>query len=270
MGEKPIEGKISSEWVIDNNAVLDAQAVLEARKKLARLANWRGPASTEAVSLCRAIGVTMDALFSSSSKSNDSDSASEEEDTDNKTLFWSLEACYAASKSQIRFRLRREDGKWKACADEIDAALSLWLSSVDDEASEDVGSAESQSTEVQDDTWLREKKTLTKQSLRRLGLITETLVRDLSWWVPRDPSNFFVFELDKKGRHVLNMAARRIVGCGREGETLNWQTRYWRTYLSDSMYGNFTSEVWDLSGPEKGFLAAQSHNPLKLLYAQDK
>ncbi|KAH9231364.1 hypothetical protein K456DRAFT_55098 [Colletotrichum gloeosporioides 23] len=35
------------------------------------------------------------------------------------------------------------------------------------------------------------------------------------------------------------------------------------------MYGNFTSEVWDLSGPEKGFLAAESHNPLKLLYAQD-
>jgi hypothetical protein len=40
-----------------------AQSILSLRTKLAQLADWRGPASTEATQLAEAIEATMDSLF---------------------------------------------------------------------------------------------------------------------------------------------------------------------------------------------------------------
>jgi hypothetical protein len=95
---------------------------------------------------------------------------------------WSLKT---PDNSLIHFSLERQGkGNWKAYADEVEAALSLWLFSVDEK--------ENRKTYQQllrlskDDTWLRSKGTTAKDSLRLLGQYTHALNRDLEWWMPND------------------------------------------------------------------------------------
>jgi hypothetical protein len=88
------------------DGVSNAQTVLNARKQLARLAGWRGPASSEAVSLARAIERTIDQL----------DARKCLPDTARSGLTWNFEARYIRSQPQtISIRLLHEegmDGKW--------------------------------------------------------------------------------------------------------------------------------------------------------------
>ncbi|KAK2031752.1 hypothetical protein LX32DRAFT_713082 [Colletotrichum zoysiae] len=114
--------RVSERSVTGNIVIADAQKVLKIRKDLGFLAKWQGPASAEAVSLARAIEITMNALIGSSPA------------IDN-TFYWSLDASYdGTGNCPINFEISRQpDGKWKAFANEYDAALSLWLSSVNDE-----------------------------------------------------------------------------------------------------------------------------------------
>ncbi|KAH6949228.1 hypothetical protein DER45DRAFT_96572 [Fusarium avenaceum] len=91
--------------------------VMKLRRNLGWLADWRGPASEEAISATRAIEITMDTLFGTSHQDS--------------VLNWSICAQFEGQYNPVNFRLeRRDSGKWKAYSDEIEASLSLWLYSV--------------------------------------------------------------------------------------------------------------------------------------------
>ncbi|QPC71950.1 hypothetical protein HYE68_002702 [Fusarium pseudograminearum] len=175
-----------------DGSVFDAQALLNARKSLAQLASWRGPASAEAVSLARAIECTLDAM-----------SVCIPENPQN--LTWDLETRYSGPKEQkISIPISRQVTGWKVDASLIEAILSLWLSSVEEEElSQDKDSLSNvtdgikhQKQKHQDD-WLRSKGTIAKQSLRLFGRRTPSLVRDLLWWVPKDLLSVFQIQEDQ-------------------------------------------------------------------------
>jgi ankyrin repeat protein len=196
-----------------DRGIVDAQAVLKARKQLARLADWRGHASAEAVSLARAIECTMDNLNKCFPK-------------DTEELDWTLETRYMESRTQtISVQLSRGIGGWEVNATDIEAILSLWLSSVDQEESKETqsrGDSSSESKTVSthrqpkraDDEWLRSKGTSARQSLWMLGEHTPSLARDLQWWIPRDLLKIFKVGETEVGplRRARHVAKHRVVG----------------------------------------------------------
>jgi hypothetical protein len=182
--------------VLDDSSIFDAQTVLDARKQLARLADWRGPASVEAVCLARAIECTMKALDICFPK-------------EFKSFTWNIETHYIGSQEQtISIRLSKQAGVWKVDATEMEATLSLWLSSVDEEdltqpeplnsdASSFGDGKKHSDSKIGNDEWLRTKGTTAKQSLRLLGEHTPSLTRDLQWWIPRDLLSIFQVREDE-------------------------------------------------------------------------
>lgn len=158
-----------------------AHGVMMIRRDLGELAGWHGPASAEAVTLVRAIEVTMDAFFGTATQN----------------FTWSFPAqgsLDASDRESITFRVDRlENGNWKAYSDEIEATLSLWLYSAHEyeSGSEDGserakkredggispgtpgtdghGRPSSKSLPFKDDAWLRVQGTPAKHSLRLLG-----------------------------------------------------------------------------------------------------
>ncbi|KAI6750430.1 hypothetical protein HG530_014711 [Fusarium avenaceum] len=208
--------------VLDDSSIFDAQAVLDARKKLARLADWRGPASLEAVCLARAIECTMKALDICFPKGS-------------KSFTWNIETRYIGSQEQtISIRLLRQAGIWMVDAIEIEATLSLWLSSVDEEdltrpeplnsGVSDFGNGNRNSElKIGDDEWLRTKGMTEKQSLRLLGEHTPSLARDLQWWIPRDLLSIFQVQENEVTslRTALRVDKHRVVGYDQyeEGST---------------------------------------------------
>ncbi|RGP64312.1 ankyrin repeat [Fusarium sporotrichioides] len=199
----------------NNGSLLHAQALLDARKSLAHLAEWKGTASTEAVSLARAIECTMDALNICFPENSE-------------RFTWNLEARYFGSQKQIiRIPLSRQVGGWKVDASQIEAILSLWLSSVEEEdymPNEDTSSDNDDGSKFQkpksQDEWLRAKGTIEKQSLRLLGKGTPSVVRDLLWWVPKDLLSVFQIQEDQVGslRTALQIGKHRVVGYNQQDE----------------------------------------------------
>ncbi|KAM0540176.1 hypothetical protein ACHAO7_011448 [Fusarium culmorum] len=101
-------------------SILDAQALLDARKSLAHLTEWRGPASAEAVSLARAIECTLDSVNVCLPD-------------DPERLTWNLEVRYSGpNKQRICIPLSKQVGAWNVDASLLEAVLSLWLSSVEE------------------------------------------------------------------------------------------------------------------------------------------
>ncbi|KAM0368803.1 hypothetical protein ACHAPK_006463 [Fusarium culmorum] len=194
-------------------SILDAQALLDARKSLAHLTEWRGPASAEAVSLARAIECTLDSVNVCLPD-------------DPERLTWNLEVRYSGpNKQRICIPLSKQVGAWNVDASLLEAVLSLWLSSVeegDSSQNEDILSSINNGRKLQkqksQDGWLRSRGTAAKQSLRLLGRRSPSLVRDLLWWIPRDLLN--VFQIQKNQveslRMALEMGNHRVVGY-------NWQ-----------------------------------------------
>ncbi|RYP46521.1 hypothetical protein DL768_007293 [Monosporascus sp. mg162] len=249
----------------DNNASSKAHKVMIIRRDLGRLAQWHGPASAEALALARAIEVTMDALFSDLKG----------------PLTWSLNAHYAKSNAHsIDFQLERQNGKWKVLSDAIEAALSLWLCSVDEqERGQFQQEQERQATQrkpPEGDAWLRAKGSPARRSLRLLGPENQALRRDFGWWIPRDTARVLKIEEDKEG--ALEVENHRIVGCGRQqaegkGEESNsnstpqlemHSTRY-KSQDTSFELPNVSNDV----DAGNALLATESYDPLQLLYAQD-
>ncbi|OHE90617.1 hypothetical protein CORC01_14082 [Colletotrichum orchidophilum] len=230
--------------------IADAQTVLKIRKDLGYLAKWRGPASTEAVSLARAIEIAMDALIGPSPM------ASEFSDT----FYWSLDAVYDGTDNDpINFEIwRQADGKWKSFANEYDAALSLWLSTAHDEKKRAARLSEKarekpanpseyektpsvklsendeeaaarlnksvplveaeKRTELainrEDDMRLRKEESKGEQGLRLLGLHTTALRRDLQWWVPEDLIQ--IVDVRQNNSGTLVVESERVFGYNQQ------------------------------------------------------
>ncbi|KIL85392.1 hypothetical protein FAVG1_11348 [Fusarium avenaceum] len=213
-----------------------AHEVMKLRRNLGWLADWRGPASEEAISTTRAIEITMDNLFSTSHQDS--------------FLSWSLCAQFGGQNNPVNFRLERQaSGKWKAYSDEIEASLSLWLYSVNQMEEKDPPSSSSKPS-IEDDAWHRAQGSSFKRSLRLLGLRTDTLSRNLEWWMPNEAPS--ISEVGNEEEMLIEVEAHRVVGSG---------VRCW---FED---GNASTGVNNDS--RRMLLVTETYSPLKLLYAQD-
>ncbi|SPO04032.1 uncharacterized protein DNG_06715 [Cephalotrichum gorgonifer] len=171
-----------------------AQRVLKLRRDIGKLADWHGVASAEAISLARATEIVMNTIFPEG----------------NKSFTWPLQL----DSGPVHFHLHRDQtGAWKALSDMLEAALSLWLYSVDkeergskDERGVNEGTSPRENVhgrqvEVSsgdmttsalgpakegddDDTWFRAKGTLARRSLRVLDSYQPVLLQNLEWWMP--------------------------------------------------------------------------------------
>ncbi|CAM1508997.1 Fc.00g027360.m01.CDS01 [Cosmosporella sp. VM-42] len=244
---EPLQSMESKEAENPSKKPSKAHKVMMIRRDLGKLADWRGPASKEAIALARAIEITMDALVAGRDSG----------------FTWILPACRGDT---IHFRLRHQNGKWRAFSDEIEAALSLWLYSVNEE--------EMKAPKVSDgdDAWHRAKGTPSKLSLHLLGSKTPSLNRDLWWWMPRDAAR--IIEVEEKEEEEeeddqcdkLEVENHRIVGCCSDPsgapQHLDKRTRYKSCRLTSLSFDDKTKAA-------NTILATESYSPLKLLYAQD-
>ncbi|KAG5660338.1 hypothetical protein KAF25_002944 [Fusarium avenaceum] len=213
-----------------------AHEVMKLRRNLGWLADWRGPASEEAISATRAIEITMDTLFGASHQDS--------------MLSWSLCAQFGGQQNPVNFRLERQDsGKWKAYSDEIEASLSLWLYSVNQMEEKDSPSFSSKPG-IEDDAWHRAKGSSLKRSLRVLGLRTDILSQNLEWWMPIEAAS--ISEVANEEETLTGVEGHRVVGSG---------VRCW------SEGGNASTGVNKDS--RRMILVTEAHSSLKLLYAQD-
>lgn len=161
-----------------------AQGAVMIRKQLAELAGWRSLVHAEASVLKRAMELTMDALLSWHRAHR---------------LVWSVEAEFRGIKSQaVQFQINFVNSVWTADLGELEAALSLWIYSVDQEYrthqqrrdDDDDGRIEDKLDEEREEDWFSTEELLRSFSLRSLGRNTKRLRRDLCWWMPRNMGGF--------------------------------------------------------------------------------
>ncbi|KAK3358060.1 hypothetical protein B0T25DRAFT_517382 [Lasiosphaeria hispida] len=252
------------------DSLSSAHSVMKIRRELGELAGWHGPASVEAISLARAIEEAMGSLFGRSEKE----------------FTWSLGAFWALGlddrdrdRKQIHFHIKRHEGAWKAYADEIEAALSLWLYSVDQlengasgehqgRPPDGRGAEKSIQGETPRDAWLR-KGTPTKRSLQLLGPQTAALYRDLQWWIP-DGTVSIVGVKRAESEDGINsrteVEAHRVVGFTSNVEPLTPSDNGIIQYEWSSP--RFPNEEDPTEADCDAFLGVESFRPLRTLYAQ--
>ncbi|KAF5669312.1 ankyrin repeat [Fusarium denticulatum] len=110
-----------------------------------------------------------------------------------KTKFFNADSC-----DTIGFNVKKTADGWAARADELDAALSLWLYSVSREASQD---GDSMSVfPSSDDLWVRGGKVQKRRCLQILGPSTAGLLRDLDWWMPNGLKGILAAQVQRNPR----------------------------------------------------------------------
>ncbi|KAK5993578.1 Ankyrin-R [Cladobotryum mycophilum] len=186
-----------------------AHDILKIRNDLGRLSDWRGETSEVAIRVAKTIETIMEILFPQVSQS--------------KRAFWYLEVnCGKESSQTISFRLdfgttKAQDGTdtkqaWKAYADEIDSALSLWIYSVRSKQHKLEGQKRDvKNLDKKDDAWLRRKGLRQDLGLR---LFPQSCIRDFQFCRPGGLSGMLQAEDLRQG---MNDAKDwRIVGCDRK------------------------------------------------------
>jgi ankyrin repeat protein len=251
----------------DKHSYLESKAdkVMKIRRDLGKLAGWHGPASEEAISLARSIEVTMSALPFPTKR----------------TFTWSLQTYRG---EPIHFRLNKPETKtWKACADQIEAALSLWLYSVYDRENpsevNDIDNKPQTTGEIlgQDDNddWFRAKGTRSKHSLQLLGSYTASLYQDIGWWMPHgidkvirvtgpEPTKL------EPTKDAIELEMHRVVGYVTSPCTAPIRRdRKCQYKVQTESLGKVTANPPGSGGETaKVILAAESYSSLKALYAQ--
>ncbi|CAH0055787.1 unnamed protein product, partial [Clonostachys solani] len=237
------------------NGTSKAYTVMKIRRDLGQLYDWRGPASAEAISLARAIEVTMNALFSSSPTAS---------------FVWSLKAHSAESNAQsVNLHLKQQNGSWKASAEEIEAALSLWLFSVSDQEQGQNRQVSPGTPRSEDDARFRAKRSPAKRSLRLLGSYTQRLRRHLQLLMPDGAARVIkvqmTAQLDDSSR--IQVEPHRVVGSGYSATHHPVGYRIWKSSPTPPK-DKLDKHVGE-GEARNVFLATESHDPLNLLYAQD-
>ncbi|KAK0726114.1 hypothetical protein B0H67DRAFT_480204, partial [Lasiosphaeris hirsuta] len=243
------------------------------RRDLGALADWYGPASADAIALARAIEATLNAF-------------DDLIDRDGKEFIWSLPALKpfdAPNREPIAFRVQRqEDGNWVTYADEIEAALSLWLysvherenpkSSVERDRGEEGGDAAPPNAKLlrpRGDEWLRSKGSPAKRSLRLLGSYNHVLQQDLRLWMPDGSARVIRVGQDEDKAtdesKMIEMEKHRIVGHA-SGWTDSGSPEESRIRLNKTPLPDQHSAVYEPT--MNTILATESYSPLKTLFIQ--
>lgn len=145
--------------------------VIQLRRDLGKLADWPGLASQEAISTARAIEIALDEL--SGTFGNDLRQSTG-------GFSWRMRI----GTNWVDFHVEQSGRNWKALADEVDAALSLWIYHIKCSNLHSEGAIPESLTVQDDDSWLRTKGKTPKRSLRLLGSSSKRLEQDLRWWIP--------------------------------------------------------------------------------------
>ncbi|KAF5577580.1 ankyrin repeat [Fusarium pseudocircinatum] len=279
----------------------NANSILLLRRHLGELGNWKSPAISEALALAKAIETTMN-TFAPFLK----DTVKE-----GHNFTWTMKAktktdsSSPAPRDTIGFNVKKTPDGWTARADELDAALSLWLYSVSLEASQE-GDSTSEFPSS-DDLWVRGGKVQKRRCLQILGPSTPGLLRDLDWWMPNGLKGILAAEVQQnldpeegqgKSFHYMVQVERiassgmrwphfdeskmtpsieehQATGCGPSG--FSWkdlpsskseeseQITHWRWRPAEEIRGRTPSGEAAISCP----LVVESQDSLERLYARD-
>ena len=147
----------------------DSCGVMMLRRDLAELSRWRGPATVQALNLAHAIETTMNTLLPNPRNFQ--------------RFSWVVKVRRTLLKiDELVFHVEWRNGKWHARADELEAALSLWVFSISYHGTPVRQAVSKQGRE--DDSWLRGRDSRPKLGLRLVGLLDDGLIQDLKWWMP--------------------------------------------------------------------------------------
>lgn len=248
-----------------------AHNIFRIRRELGKLAGWHGPASMEAINLARAIEITMDSLFN--------------DDIDMETLSWSL----PVHDELIHFRLERSSTKsWKAFADELEAALSLWLYYIDDDMAgepnqerpvDDAGKPDlAKSIRLpkdrgNDDAWLRAEGAVGKRNLRLIDVNSLRLRRDLGWWFANGINQIMRIEKLEPNRERGTIRAEGFQMDDKESFTGSRIVEVEKHRVVGLLTGLMASEIdsdfaFSSEQSQNTILAIDSYSPLKTLLTQ--
>ena len=147
--------------------------VFRIRKRLGKLSNWTGPASKSAISVARSVEAVMNTIFS------------QKEYPQLKTLEWFVYGHRGSSKlGKINLSAKRgEDKRWTACAEEIEAVLSLWLYCMKEGGKDSFPDLALSGNGARDD-WLRNRQaTAQRRTIRLLARNEEDICQDLHWYL---------------------------------------------------------------------------------------
>lgn len=154
-----------------------SQQLLRVRRRLGDLSRWKTRSSPSALALVQSIELVMNEFFPSSSRRLES-------------LNWLLRAGdsdITGNQDSIQFRIapKKKEGRFEVDLGLIDAAMSLWMASVDAKKPQNTTEEEEKNKRVTD--WRRERTgdSLIYDYYRIIGnnLKDGVLKRDISWWV---------------------------------------------------------------------------------------
>lgn len=221
--------------------------VMVTRRTLCGLTGWQGPASAEALTLARAIKITMDALSSYLHPESD--------------FTWSLGALSAGHEDKPPKFCWTRDVTVDTIRKDIEAVLSLRLYYVYSQKRQSEDQPKSAQTQRRKyNARLHATEMPAERGLRLLGPGTRALRRDLAWWMPPDTARILEIKEDENG--TMKVENHRIVGYG--GRQSIRVARYDGTEASLSPDHTYHRKI-----DEGALLASETYDSLELLYAQD-
>ncbi|KAK2796930.1 hypothetical protein FQN50_009389 [Emmonsiellopsis sp. PD_5] len=230
-------------------------ATMRIRTGLGKLAGWPSPARIESVSVARAIEITMDTLFRHEKSS----------------LTWTLNT---ANGELIFLRTERpEKESWRAYSEEIEAALSLWLYSVNEKEEDPTSQRLKEHTYPQmyvtDDPRATNPSARPKTAVQVLGLYTNRLLQDLRWWTPNGGSDLFGLQKPNLSIRTVEADYHRVLGLRVPITPQRTKLQYCHfvlpDYGDDIPFRSLQSDKWDEA---TAHIATQSRNPLSKVFAQ--
>ena len=193
-----------------------AHQVMESRRELGRLAKYHGDTTTQAIDLALAMEGALGKLSKCGEKCGGIlDSGNDEWEIKNKPktrekrldlsgtaqdFWWSLRIAPHSSLSDSPLRasisISWKKSKWRVRADDLDAALSLWMYSVkakDEDKRIATQCQKEPSNGGDDDSWIRSE--VTDRTIRFIGPDEDTeqraLHQDMAWWMPKSRPQLF-------------------------------------------------------------------------------
>ena len=263
-----------------------ADKVLEARRNLGRIADWPDLASDEALSLAKATELVLnhvDPLLRGSPQ----------------RFRWYL----VVRGQRVYFTLEKQGRKWKAFSDEIAAALSLWLYSIQAAEKEREGrenipvdpkprtsgsiiketpgtiinrkKRQTLPTLVDDDeAWLRRRERAATSVTWLLGASVPSLCRDIYWWQPEIAARIFHVsekKQDNDDTDTIDTVAHRSFGFVPREHQKTLSTSRWKASPGNNprFESRFPPKSRGLLVPAwDTILAVKSAYPLKKRLAQ--